>query len=103
MEPKSIQQMKCTFEHSYPDTNNAELEAIIARLIQEEIDTDILFGILEDSGWSRITIHRYISKEESATMNAWALEHCSGKYKNYGGHWIFESEQDTAAFVLRWS
>lgn len=102
MESKHIQQMKCTFEHSYPDSNNPEIEAILSKIIQEEIDTGILFGILEDSGWRRITINRYVSRKDRAVMIEWANEHCSGKYKHHNSDWIFDSEQDAAAFVLRW-
>lgn len=79
-----------------------ELSKEIAKIIQEEIDAEILFEMYALSGWHRVQLSSYLSREHSVDILHWAEEHCTGKYDHRGTNWAFESDRDAAQFLLRW-
>lgn len=111
MKPKSIQTatMKMTTIPITLDDEN-ELSKEIAKIIQEEIDAEILeeidaeilFEMHALSGWHRVRLDEYRSREHSVDILHWAEEHCTGKYDHRGTTWVFESDRDAAQFLLRW-
>ena len=79
-----------------------ELSKEIAKIIQEEIDAEILFEMYALNGWHSVQLSSYLSREHSVDILHWAEEHCTGKYDHRGTNWAFESDKDAAQFLLRW-
>lgn len=76
-----------------------EFEIECAKLLQEEIDWEILSDILVECGWIKVDI----SPEQIPTIvETWVKGNVQGKYKVRGPTWVFESEKDAMMFILRW-
>ena len=66
-----------------------------------EIDFEILCGMLEELGWRKIVL-RPMSWEDGYEVDAWTAKHIKGPFENMGLVWIFEQEEDANWFALRW-
>lgn len=79
-----------------------DLNEEISKIIREEIDAEIAFEMLALSGWHRVQLSGYLSREHSVDILHWAEEHCTDKYDHRGTNWVFKSDKDAAQFLLRW-
>jgi len=68
------------------------------RAMAREIDREILWGMLEGIGWTRVMI----PFNNTIHINLWASKHCKGAFEFYNRDFIFEYEQDANWFKLRW-
>lgn len=64
----------------------------------QDIDREILWGMLEGIGWTRVMI----TQRDDWAISVWLEENCEGAYEQYRTDYIFESKKDAAWFVLRW-
>lgn len=68
------------------------------------IDHDIVSNLLvEAAGWVRVDMPPSNSRHRPVDMQAWALLNCTGKFRNFGAKFVFESVEDAVMFKLRWS
>jgi len=67
-----------------------------------EIDREIMWGMLEGIGWTRVMIPTLGSREQSIDIAIWLEEHCKGAFERNGRDVIFENAKDANWFVLRW-
>lgn len=68
----------------------------------QEIDREILWGMLKDLGWRRFMIPRFIDNNHAIDITYWLEANCQGAYERNGRDFIFENEKDFTMFVLRW-
>ena len=66
-----------------------------------EIDFEILCGMLTELGWRKIIL-KPMTWEAGANIDAWTAQHIKGPFETMGLVWIFEQEQDANWFALRW-
>lgn len=83
-----------TLENSIAD----EMSAEIAR----EIDWEITCELLEQWGWTRVTLNNHPTKQKTQTLKDWTEVNCKSKVKSLGNLWMFEQKSDAAWFMLRW-
>lgn len=76
---------------------HSELADIFAAEIQKEIDNDILFSILESTGWIKISIANH-----DPSIKDWCDEYMKGQVRNNGSQYYFKDEKDATLFALRW-
>lgn len=74
-----------------------ELADLFAAELQKEIDNDILFSILESTGWIKISI-----AEPDPSIKEWCDEYMKGQVRNNGLQYYFKDEKDATLFALRW-
>ena len=68
------------------------------------IDHDIVSNLLvEAAGWVRVDILPFDSGHRPVDMQDWAQLNCTGKFRNFGAKFVFESIEDAVMFKLRWS
>ena len=67
-----------------------------------EIDREVLWGMLEGIGWTRVMIPTLGSREQAIDIAIWLKEHCKDAFERNGRDVIFESNKDANWFVLRW-
>ena len=67
-----------------------------------EIDREVLWGMLEGMGWTRVMIPTLGSREQAIDIAIWLEEHCKDAFERNGRDVIFESAKDANWFVLRW-
>lgn len=86
-----------------------ELTDAAAKILQEEIDREILESMVGDmldkKGWAKSPITK-----PWGPFNNWAAEtaewvhlHATGDYKLVLNHWYFENAADATAFTLKWA
>lgn len=80
-------------------------EQILEQKAQElanEIDAQILRGMLLDLGWYEIVLQP-MTLEAGVEIDAWVQQQVKGRsHWTHGLVWMFESEQDANWFKLRW-
>lgn len=80
-----------------------ELEEELARVLQEEIDREVLFGLLEECGWTRIELPSKWFPVSGIELHEWRQKNLTGKWKAHENTWLFEKEKDATIFALRWA
>jgi len=74
-----------------------------AKEIAEEIDREILWGMLQGMGWKRLILPTLIDNKHAIDITIWLEENCQGSYERNGRDFLFENEKDFTMFVLRWT
>jgi hypothetical protein len=67
-----------------------------------EIDREILWGMLEGIGWTRVMLPRLIDNHHAVDIGYWLEENCKHSYERNGRDFMFESTKDANWFKLRW-
>jgi hypothetical protein len=67
-----------------------------------EIDREVLWGMLEGIGWTRVMIPTLGSRQQAIDIPIWLEENCKDAFERNGRDLIFESQKDANWFVLRW-
>lgn len=73
-----------------------------AKQLAEEIDAEIMRGLLKGSGWHEVVIPWIMTHEQSQEIDEWVERKSKGKYWNRGLVWLFESDVDATWFRMRW-
>lgn len=85
------------------DVDNTDLHSQAAKILQEEIDWEILADMFVKLGWIMIDLQRFHNNEEAVDVANWIEENCTGKHMHRGKTFVFENKQDAEWFTLRWS
>jgi len=73
-----------------------------AKEMQQEIDREIVWKMLESIGWTRVLISRFQDNKHAVDISYWLEEHCKGKYERNGRDFLFEDSKDATMFILKW-
>ena len=67
-----------------------------------DIDREVLWGMLQGIGWTRIMLDRLQDNKHAIDITHWLAENCQHPFERSGRDFIFENEQDATLFILRW-
>ena len=67
-----------------------------------EIDREVLWGMLEGIGWTRVMLPRLIDNNHAVDITHWLAINCKNPFERSGRDFIFESQKDANWFKLRW-
>jgi hypothetical protein len=67
-----------------------------------EIDREVLWGMLQDIGWTRVMITRLTDNNHAVDIKHWLALNTKKSYESNGRDFIFEDARDANWFVLRW-
>lgn len=70
--------------------------------VAREMDREILWGMLESMGWTRVMLPRLINREQSVDIMQWLNVHCKYPHEHHGRDFIFENDKDAMWFKLKW-
>ena len=79
-----------------------EIMQKMSEQMSNEIDREVLWGMLKGIGWTRVMIDRLQDNKHAIDITHWLEENCQGSYERNGRDFIFESEKDATMFILRW-
>jgi len=68
----------------------------------QEIDREILWGMLEGIGWTRVMLPTLGNAYMAVDIIVWLEDNCKNPYERSGREFIFESVKDANWFKLRW-
>lgn len=69
----------------------------LAKILQQEIDNEIIRQRMEDRGWFSVEI-----ENSRSITTEWRNTYIKGKYICVGHYWYFEDQKDYLYFVLKW-
>jgi hypothetical protein len=73
-----------------------------AKQLSDDIDREVLWGMLQGIGWTRVMLPRLIDNNHAVDITHWLALNCKNSFERNGRDFIFENERDANWFVLRW-
>lgn len=79
-----------------------ELANQLSTELSKEIDREILWGMYQELGWTRVTLDRLQDNKHAIDIGYWLAENIKNPYERNGRYFIFESQKDAVHFILVW-
>jgi hypothetical protein len=73
-----------------------------AKEMQTEMDREILWGMLQGIGWTRVMLPTLGNGEQAVEIIEWLEENCKQAHERNGRDFLFENTKDANWFRLRW-
>ena len=70
--------------------------------MQSEMDREILWGMLKNLGWTRVTLDRFTDNNHAVDISYWLADNIKNPFELNGADFIFENDRDAMTFILRW-
>jgi len=67
-----------------------------------EIDREVLWGMLQGIGWTRVMLPTLVDNHHAVDITHWLALNTKKAYERSGRDFLFESAKDAQWFVLRW-
>jgi hypothetical protein len=74
----------------------------MGHVMAQEIDREILWGMLEGMGWTRVMLPTLGNAYMAVDIISWLEANCKNPHERSGRDFIFESAKDANWFKLRW-
>jgi hypothetical protein len=74
----------------------------LSATMSAEMDREILWGMMVELGWHRVSISRLQDNNHAIDITYWLEEKCQGAYEREGREFIFELGTDATMFTLKW-
>ena len=68
----------------------------------QDIDREVLWGMLQGIGWTRVMIPTMGDAYMAVDIITWLEDNCKHAYERNGRDFIFEDTKDANWFILRW-
>jgi hypothetical protein len=83
---------------------NLEKEIIeeLGTKMQSQVDREILWGMLQGIGWTRVMLDRLQDNNHAVDITYWLEENIKNPFERAGRDFIFEDSKDAMLFILRW-
>ena len=79
-------------------TLEEELLDKAGKQMARDIDREILWGMLEGIGWTRVMTQQ----NYNLVIDEWLHHNCKGAFEHHYRDFIFEDEKDANWFKLKW-
>jgi hypothetical protein len=79
-----------------------EIKNQMSKEIGDEIDFEIIAGMLVEMGWHLIELETLGSNHRAIDIQYWCNEHIKNKYQHRGRKFIFSNAGDAINFSLVW-
>jgi hypothetical protein len=70
--------------------------------LAREIDREVLWGMLQGIGWTRVMLDRLQDNNHAIDITYWLEENIKNPFERNGRDFLFEDEKDATMFILRW-
>ena len=67
-----------------------------------EIDREVLWGMLEGIGWTRVMLDRLQDNKHAIDITLWLEENIKNPFERNGRDFLFEDSKDATMFILKW-
>lgn len=79
-----------------------EIMTGIAKRMSDDIDREVLWGMLKGIGWTRVMLDRLQDNKHAIDITLWLEENIKNPFERNGRDFIFEDPKDASMFILRW-
>lgn len=73
-----------------------------AKQMADDIDREILWGMLEGMGWVRVMLPTLVDNHNAIDITYWLEDNCKESFERSGRDFIFKNTKDANWFKLRW-
>ena len=73
-----------------------------AKEMQYEIDREVLWGMLQGMGWTRVMLPNDTAMLNATLIKEWLLINCKQSHEHHRSDFLFEDVKDANWFKLRW-
>jgi hypothetical protein len=70
--------------------------------LAREIDREVLWGMLQGIGWTRVMLDRLQDNNHAVDITYWLEENIKNPFERNGRDFLFEDSKDATMFILRW-
>lgn len=74
----------------------------LSKEIQQDLDQEIIFTMLQDAGWHLIALERLLSMKHAVDIDEWLRNNCTSEAYRWGRKCLFKKQQDAVLFTLKW-
>ena len=67
-----------------------------------DIDREVLWGMLQAIGWTRIMLPNETAMLNATLIKEWLSINCKQSHEHYRSDFIFEDVRDANWFAMRW-
>jgi hypothetical protein len=67
-----------------------------------DIDREVLWGMLQALGWTRIMLPNETAMLNATLIKEWLSVNCKQSHEHHRSDFIFEDAKDANWFVMRW-
>lgn len=79
-----------------------EMVEHLSKEMQQSIDQEIMFAMLQDAGWHQIALERLLSMKHAVDIDDWLKNNCTSEAFRWGRKCLFKKQQDAVLFALKW-
>lgn len=84
-----------------PDLTDATDYSEIAKILQEEIDKEVIRAaaveLVKSQGWTAVTV-----KKTTSVDKEWCSLYIKNEYRRVDNYWYFKDQKDAHFFLLKW-
>ncbi len=73
-----------------------------SKMLMQEIDREVLWGMLQEIGWSRVMLPWPVTMDTLKEIHTWVDENTKGGHQRSRNDFLFENDDDAMWFKLRW-
>lgn len=98
-----VRKLNSTWTMEQPQTLRMDMRDEVAKILQEEIDSEILANLYKTNGWYLVPRHKadHWNPDE---VKPWLKEHCpNGGYHVWSGGCLFQDQEMAVEFELTWT
>lgn len=74
----------------------------IGTQLSNEVDREVLWGMLGGIGWTRVMLDRLTDNYHAIDITYWLEENTKNPFEREGRDFIFEDSKDAMLFILKW-
>jgi hypothetical protein len=73
-----------------------------AKEMSDDIDREILWGMLQGIGWTRVNLSSETAMTQATRISEWLIQNCQAPYEKHRSDFLFEDNRDATMFILKW-
>jgi len=81
---------------------DAEMIEAKSKEMADEIDREVLWGMLQGMGWTRVMLPNDTAMLNATVIKEWLSLNCKRSHERYRSDFLFEDVRDANWFKLRW-
>jgi hypothetical protein len=100
-----MKQFSANYSMKPGDNDLDTIATAYAKIIQEEIDNEIMINMMKMNGWYIVALPRYIDMKHPIDIEEWCNITLGGSkmiWSNFGTTYLFKEKEHAEWFSLRW-
>lgn len=100
-----VKQITATYTMKPGDNDLDTIAVAYAKIIQEEIDNEIMIDIMKMNGWFVVKLDRFKDMNHPIEIEEWCnitIGEDKEKWNNFGTTYLFKKKEYAEWFSLRW-